>query len=217
MNAPKPAYTPAPWGVESDGITLTMGNQAVVTGLAPDGATIEMKQANARLIAAAPRMYDIIETLSQRAFEVPKVRAEIDSIRAYVSGPLPPPKLQTERDLWSVVLYPSCLTHRGTEAAMRVIFEFHEHPSDQTVHLIDEHGSLIDTHDGPGVKPTTRRITVTDITGHADAPESMVGLIQSLMIIADAKPSQDGYNGARAAARYQKIARESLREIGVKP
>jgi hypothetical protein len=47
-------YTPGPWGVESDGSTVTMAGQCVIVGPAPDGAGRDEEKANARLIAAAP-------------------------------------------------------------------------------------------------------------------------------------------------------------------
>ena len=47
-------HTPRPWTVESDGTTVTMGGQCVITAPAPDMANIEEQRANAALIAAAP-------------------------------------------------------------------------------------------------------------------------------------------------------------------
>lgn len=55
--------TPGTWTVESDGCSLTMGGQVVATAIAPDGASIGEQRANARLIAAAPKMYAFLTEL----------------------------------------------------------------------------------------------------------------------------------------------------------
>ena len=51
---PEQQYTPGPWTVENDGMTVSMGGQCVIVGPAPDGSRIDEERANARLIAAAP-------------------------------------------------------------------------------------------------------------------------------------------------------------------
>lgn len=50
--------TPRPWGLERDGITLTMSGQIVATAIAPDGAGIAEQRANARLIVRAVNAHD---------------------------------------------------------------------------------------------------------------------------------------------------------------
>ena len=50
--------TPRPWGLERDGITLTMGGQIVATAIAPDGASIAEQRANAALIVRAVNSFD---------------------------------------------------------------------------------------------------------------------------------------------------------------
>ena len=52
------SHTPGPWAVESDGTTVSMGDQAVIVSPAPDGSSREVVKANARLIAAVP---DLLE------------------------------------------------------------------------------------------------------------------------------------------------------------
>lgn len=47
-------HTQGPWSTDGNGTCVAMGSQVVITDTAPDGATLEEKQANARLIAAAP-------------------------------------------------------------------------------------------------------------------------------------------------------------------
>lgn len=54
--ATKASITPGPWTVESDGTTVSMGDQCVIVMPAPDGAPLEEARANARLIAASPRL-----------------------------------------------------------------------------------------------------------------------------------------------------------------
>ena len=56
MNADK--ATPRPWGLERDGITLTMIGQIVATAIAPDGAGIAEQRANAALIVRAVNSFD---------------------------------------------------------------------------------------------------------------------------------------------------------------
>lgn len=50
------AHTPGPWRVESDGSTVTMAGQCVVTAPCPDGGTRAEERANACLISAAPEL-----------------------------------------------------------------------------------------------------------------------------------------------------------------
>lgn len=50
--------TPRPWGLERDGITLTMSGQIVATAIAPDGAGIAEQRANAALIVRAVNAHD---------------------------------------------------------------------------------------------------------------------------------------------------------------
>ena len=46
MNTDK--ATPRPWGIDRDGVTLTMSGQIVATAIAPDGATIAFVSAKSR-------------------------------------------------------------------------------------------------------------------------------------------------------------------------
>lgn len=54
--ATEASITPGPWTVESDGTTVSMGGQCVIVAPAPDYAPISEQRANARLIAASPRL-----------------------------------------------------------------------------------------------------------------------------------------------------------------
>jgi len=56
-------HTPGPWTVESDGSSITMGGQVVITGPSPDGSTRDEEKANARLIAAAPELLANLENI----------------------------------------------------------------------------------------------------------------------------------------------------------
>ena len=56
MNTDK--STPRPWGLERDGLTLTMGDQIVATAIAPDGASLAEQRANAALIVRAVNAHD---------------------------------------------------------------------------------------------------------------------------------------------------------------
>jgi hypothetical protein len=56
-------HTPTPWTIERDGTTLCMGNQHVAQAIAPDGASLAEQRANARLIAAAPELYEALHEL----------------------------------------------------------------------------------------------------------------------------------------------------------
>lgn len=53
----KPKHTPGPWRIESDGSSMAMGGQVCIVSPAPDNASRDEEQANARLIAAAPQMF----------------------------------------------------------------------------------------------------------------------------------------------------------------
>lgn len=71
--------TPAPWTVEEDGTSITMQGQVVATAIAPDGASIEERRANANLIAAAPELMARLQ-LAIRYLEHPDVLAVIDDM-----------------------------------------------------------------------------------------------------------------------------------------
>jgi hypothetical protein len=74
-------HTPGPWIVESDGTTVSMGNQAVIVGPAPDGARRETMTANARLIAAAPRMSAAIKRTASLLAEMNDQTPQIIALR----------------------------------------------------------------------------------------------------------------------------------------
>lgn len=81
-------HTPGKWDVNSDGTTVTIGGQCVIVAPAPDGATMAEVRANARLIAAAPKM---LEELARLLFNMgidmpPTVRQRVRSIIAEVEG-----------------------------------------------------------------------------------------------------------------------------------
>ena len=45
------------WKVESDGTSIVIDGQVVITDTAPDGSSLDERKANARLIAAAPDLF----------------------------------------------------------------------------------------------------------------------------------------------------------------
>lgn len=59
----KTTSTPGPWSVESDGTTVAMRNQCVITMPGPDGAPRDEFKANARLIAAAPALLEALRAM----------------------------------------------------------------------------------------------------------------------------------------------------------
>jgi len=60
-------HTPGLWTVESDGTTVAMNGQCVITAPAPDGATLEEQRANARLIAAARELLTALTWITRCA------------------------------------------------------------------------------------------------------------------------------------------------------
>lgn len=59
----KAQHTPGPWSLEYD-YSLVMKHHIVTAGpIGPDGATQEERQANARLMAAAPELLEALNTI----------------------------------------------------------------------------------------------------------------------------------------------------------
>ena len=58
MDNAQTEHTPGPWEVESDGSTVAMGGQCVITAPVPDGGTRAEEEANAQAISAVP---DLLE------------------------------------------------------------------------------------------------------------------------------------------------------------
>jgi hypothetical protein len=56
-------HTRYPWTVESDQTTVSMGDQVVIVGPAPDGASRAEMIANARLIASAPDLLAALQSM----------------------------------------------------------------------------------------------------------------------------------------------------------
>ena len=74
MNTDK--ATPRPWGIDRDGVTLTMSGQIVATAIAPDGATIAEQRANAALIVRAVNSFDAIAARVRAMALDPSARCE---------------------------------------------------------------------------------------------------------------------------------------------
>lgn len=53
-------HTKGPWGLERDGVSLTMGGQVVARNIAPDGAGKEEIEANMRVIACASAAIEML-------------------------------------------------------------------------------------------------------------------------------------------------------------
>lgn len=84
----KSAHTPGPWIVESDGSTVAMGDQCVITSPAPDGASRATECANARLIASAPDMLAALEAVeaAQRSGDYGTAFAAVSAALKLVRG-----------------------------------------------------------------------------------------------------------------------------------
>ena len=76
--------TPGPWTVERDGTTISMDGAVVIIAPAPDGASYATQQANARLIAAAPALYEALV----RAASVLVAASEIACASPMMENPL---------------------------------------------------------------------------------------------------------------------------------
>jgi len=65
--------TPLPWSLERDGMSIVMRDQIVATAIAPDGASLQEQQSNARrLVASANALaeFDIDDIESMDPFSV---------------------------------------------------------------------------------------------------------------------------------------------------
>ena len=90
-------HTPGPWAVEipfqEKGLYVTAANPRKTNPLICRLSPLEEQEANARLIAAAPKMLEVLESIHANAAESPEwIRARIESVLLAARGPVTHPR-----------------------------------------------------------------------------------------------------------------------------